>query len=549
MERLGTVPAAVSAEGRRRVVPSGIGVHLFAAVSTILAAIIIYSIFTTGVRRGMDHVLSFGPQTEEHALTIAVSELRQGLSSYIGYTSTLEEFMKLINRGADGPNDPKLLPNLSNGDLINEAIANAVASVPRVPAFISHGDLITMVYDDIGIVDYIKVAFSIFGFKIQSLYYLFFTLLSLSSAAFLVQYWRKPVAQAVLVASLFAFVLELQTSIFNADMPTFWGLRHCSTLALVPLWHLAFLLLYRVPLSPSAIVLAAIQVAVAVLAIKTRGSTMWIVIFLFLLTAFLAFGAWRRSSSHERSAIRLVKSLAMWPLMLMLAGLLAGKLYTDSRLHPAYFTDDIMPYHGAWHSAYLGIAVSPSFPEAQLMLTKGWDRGGYDAALAYLKAKGFIATEAEYVSPWTNTYKMRLHDRTMRSAYLELVSDNPFKTFALYAFWKPIHIYGVWHRLVDSLPLGAWLMALLMPLLLAVVTASLQRIDRADALAAVFLTAAALPFAVLPNMWAYASTHAFADPLLAFFCVLFVGIWAIGLAFLQRLRIPFIPSWRTGVER
>jgi hypothetical protein len=69
MERLGTAPAAVSADGQGRVVPAGIGVHLFAAVSTILAALIIYSIFTTGVRRGMDHVVSFGPQTEQHALT------------------------------------------------------------------------------------------------------------------------------------------------------------------------------------------------------------------------------------------------------------------------------------------------------------------------------------------------------------------------------------------------------------------------------------------------------------------------------------------------
>jgi hypothetical protein len=548
MERLGAAPAAVSSDGQGRVVPAGIGVHLFAAVSTILTAIIIYSIFTTGVRRGMDHVLSFGPQTEQHALTIAISELRQGLGSYIGYTSTIEELQKLMNQGAEGPNDPKLLPNISNGDLINEAIANAVASVPRT-GFVSHGDLITMVYDDLGIVDYIKIAFSIFDFKIQSLYYLFFTVLSLSSAVFLVQYWRKPVAQVVLLASLFAFILELQTSIFNAEMPTFWGLRHCSTLALVPLWHLAFLLVYRIRLSLTSIVLAVIQVAIVVLAIKTRGSTMWVVIFLALLTAFLAFGAWRRSSSHERSATRLLKSLAMWPLMLMLAGLLADKLYTDSRLHPAYFTDDIMPYHGAWHSAYLGIAVSPSFPEGQAMLTRGWDRAGYDAALAYLKAKNFIATEAEYVSPWTNTYKMRLHDRTMRSAYLELVSNNPFKTLALYTYWKPLHIYVVWHQLIDSLPLGAWLMVLLGPLLLAVVTATLQEVDRTDVLVAVGLMVAALPFTVLPNMWAYASTHAFADPLLGFFGALSLGIWAIGLALLQRLRIPFIPGWSTGAAR
>jgi hypothetical protein len=60
---------------------------------------------------------------------------------------------------------------------------------------------------------------------------------------------------------------------------------------------------------------------------------------------------------------------------------------------------------------------------------------------------------------------------------------------------------------------------------------------------------AALPFTVLPNMWAYASTHAFADPLLGFFGALSLGIWAIGLALLQRLRIPFIPGWSTGAAR
>src|SRR5262245_41384879 len=226
----GMATAAVAASGPGRVLPASIGVHLFAALSAIIAALLICTMFTIGVGRGMDHVLAFGPQSDQHAMTIAISELRQGLSSYIGYTSTLEELVKLLNQGATGPNDPKLLPNLNNGDLINQAIANAVASVPRVPAFISHGALITMIYADIGIVDYMNIAFSVFGFKIQSLYYLYFALLSLSSTALLIQYWRKPVVQVVLLASLFAFVLELQTSIFNTDMPTFWGLRHCSTL-------------------------------------------------------------------------------------------------------------------------------------------------------------------------------------------------------------------------------------------------------------------------------------------------------------------------------
>ena len=187
---------------------------------------------------------------------------------------------KSIHRGAANANDQKILPNLYNGDLINEGIANAASLGPRTKGFIADGGLKTMVYDDVGIVDFIKIAFAAFGFKVQSLYYLFFATLLLSTTAFVLQYWKNVLAQILLLCNLFAFYIELQSPIFTRDMPTFWGMRHGSTLAILPMWHLVLLLVYRTRLSLAALMLAAIQVAILVLAIKMRGSALWTVIFL-----------------------------------------------------------------------------------------------------------------------------------------------------------------------------------------------------------------------------------------------------------------------------
>jgi len=525
--------ARVSGDRSGGTLRAGASAKLFFALTAILAAIVIVSVFTSGIQRGMDHVMSYGPESEQNAMAIAISELYHGLNSYVGYTSVREILQNAM--GPEGPRDPRLLANVRDGNLINKAIAAAIAAPPRVPAHVADGSLMTMVYDDVGIVDYIKIAFTVFGPTIQSLYYLFFAILSLSTAAFFIQFRAQAVAQVVLLAVLSAFALELQTNFFSNDVPTFWGMRHCSTLALVPLWHLAFLMLYRVRLSWWSVGFAALQVAIVLLAIKTRGSTLWVVLFLVGLAAFIALRAWWRLPASDRSIRRLLRMAAVWPLILMLAGAGADKVYTDARLHPVYFTDDVMPYHGAWHSAFLGFSAVPSFPGVDIAGVQSWDRFGYEAALSYLKAKGFITTEKEYVSPWTKTYKMRLHDRVMRSVYLELMRENPLSALTLYAYWKPRQLLIALGVILDGVSLMAWLAVVIGPLALAVLTIRTFRIDTMEVWSVLFMMLSAIAFAALPTLWAYAALHAVADIVLGYFAFVLVAIWAVGVTLFGRL--------------
>ncbi|MEW3863855.1 hypothetical protein, partial [Pseudomonas aeruginosa] len=82
--------------------------------------------------------------------------------------------------------------------------------------------------------------------------YLFFVILSLSTSVFLLQYWRRPMAQVLLLCNLVAFWLELHTAMVTPHMPSLWGMRHGSTLAILPTWHVALLMAYRTRLSWSA---------------------------------------------------------------------------------------------------------------------------------------------------------------------------------------------------------------------------------------------------------------------------------------------------------
>jgi hypothetical protein len=509
-------------------------VAFFPALTAILAAFIISSMFAGGVRRGIDHAVTWGPESDNAAIAIAISELLHGLDSYVGYHAIAETLNTTMRRGTTGMEDPKLLSNLKNGDLINEAIAAAVALSPNRNSYVAEGTLITMLYDDIGSVDYDKIAFTLFGFKIQSLYYLFFVIISLSSAAFLLQFWRQPVAQAVLLCTLFAFYMELDSMVFSQHVPSYWGIRHGSTLALVPMWHLALLMMYRHRLSVTAAVLALVQIAILVLAIRIRGSAAWTVIFLAGLVVFFAVQAWRELGAGERPLAKVARSALKWPFVLVMVGLLSSKLYTDGRLHPAYLTDDILPYHGIWHSAYLGVFTSPSLFAQTGGNPETWgDRSVYLAAIDYLRHKGFINTEQQYVSPWTRTYKMRLHENTMRAVYLSFVKEHPFSTLAMYVYWKPRQIYYVAKLLLEPIPAITWLTALLGAMALAVMTVLVQRTPNAEMRRIMSLGLAALLFSTMPNIWAYASGHALADFVLSFLAFVALVAWVIWVKLIE----------------
>ena len=356
----------------------------------------------------MDHVTAYGPQSEQKSIAVALSEVVYKLDlGYLGYVSVLDTLQSVWGSGADGTNSPTLLANGRNRELLNSAIHAAASLGPQPPGYLSEKSLFTMSYDDLGYVDFVKYAFTLFGLKIEAMYYLFFTIVSLSALAFLIAFRFDSAALAVLLANVLVFLVEVHIGHFSSDMPTFAGMRHGSTLGLLPMWHFVFLTVRRSRLSVLNVALAIVQLMVLILAIEMRGSASWMVLFVVAIAIFSALWPWLRNSGAARSWGQLARSLVQWPALLLLAGLFANAQYMDVKLHPAYFSDDAMPNHALWHSIYVGWvwfdrsagSTSPSSeltsPYVRSMMAKGAasDGVGYFAALEYLRDSHFLASD------------------------------------------------------------------------------------------------------------------------------------------------------------
>ena len=89
-----------------------------------LAAFIILITALGGIRRGMDHKVMWGPEFEQTFISVAISDSVYGLHlGYVAFQSVHDKLVEVWNRGARaGPQDPGLIANSSNGDLINQAL-------------------------------------------------------------------------------------------------------------------------------------------------------------------------------------------------------------------------------------------------------------------------------------------------------------------------------------------------------------------------------------------------------------------------------------------
>jgi hypothetical protein len=398
----------------------------------------------------------------------------------------------------------------------------------------------------------VKLSFRLFGLRFKSFYDTFFVLLAISALGFLWTFRSDVPAQVVLLFTLFAFAIEPHTAIFTSNMPTFTGLRHSSTLALIPMWYFTFLLLRASPLlvlrlrslrlklrreqllGLLAVIVALFQLALLILAIKIRGSAIWSVIFVVSVGVAVAILPWWRTPG-PRSYRLLLRKLCCWPTILVVGGLFMHGQYMKFVLHPVYFTDDVMPYHGLWHSAYIGLAAyGPEIVGPGIKEIGNLDAAAHAAAVEYLDRIHFLRPNPDrlsaptgYISPWTGTIKFRLHDEIMRRAFFNAAVKYPLKTAKLYFVTKPWASYANLEQIIDRTPTATWLwLGCLGGLIGGLLLAWMGGVEAAGEV--ILPIVAAIPFATLPNMWAYSSFSTVADLFLTSLA-LFQACVAVGI--------------------
>jgi hypothetical protein len=541
----------------------------------ILGALVILMTLVEGQRQGLDYHYWKVIDGEHSAIAIALSDLVYGLNAgYVGYSSVKQKLVEAWPPGDSRARNEVRLDHEAIKARQNAAIqAAATIEVPK-RAYLSNGSLMTMVYDDIGYVDLVKLSFRLFGMKMEAMHYTYFVLLSISAVIFLAAFRADVLAQTFLLATLFAFYIEIQFGFFNDGMPTVTGLRHGSTLGLIPMWYLAFLVVRRRPINLSlrrfsslgvslpwtdwrSLVLLAstvVQLSILFLAIKMRGSAIFAVYFIVALAVVLATASFWTQRLRTWPMATLARRAAQWPVVMLLGGLFANSQMVNASLHPIYFTDDVIPYHGLWHSAIVGLVYSPHvLPKrtAEAFRAGATDLGGYYAVEDYLDSIHFIERSTDpkqfapsYISPWTNTVKMRLDDNMARRTFLEIAANHPWEMVVLYFYKKPLAVVReTIHQMAASPPDLLWLVLIALGGVVSACFWWLWGARDMSLLEPLMLAVAPIPFAILPNIWAYSYLAVMADYFLLLWLLAQIGASALIVLSVGRIR-----RWRRSEE-
>jgi hypothetical protein len=400
-----------------------------------------------GIQRGMDGKMYEAAEDAAHALAIAISDMRFGLHrGYVGYRAifdTLERGGITARRdliealGTTYPNQ------LADRALLNRALQSAWNT--RVPADVGFADrsMLSMDAADLGLVDYYKLAFRLFGVRVESAFYLYFTLLGISIAAFILAHWRSRSALAVPVLFLVAGNAVLGMEIFDhVNVHTVSNPRFLSTVGLLPGLHFVALMLEQRRATVFQIGLACLQAVIFEFSLSARASLIWLVLLIAVIAAFqVAIIFALRTADADRMPARTmaqsVESTAsrLWPALVLIVGVFAYQTALSAKMHPSYRLADFLPHHLRYHNAFIGLSVAPDWDErfgARYYHATN-DQLGFLAAGLYL-FNNYDVPESYFESNLSGRHKMALDDQMIRKAYLRFIWQHPLFTIRAHYF-------------------------------------------------------------------------------------------------------------------
>src|SRR5262245_2209624 len=213
------------------------------AALIVLALLSLFASYHEGRVLGQDNRMYSPPYRWRQSLVIALSRLLPDDPSrrYSGYSSIENYFtengLALFEheRGFDPAAPQRWLKIQADGNRLNEMIAHAL----KVP--IDHALPPALLYaNELGSVDYVHLAFRLFGPTVDSLYKLYYLLLAFSCALFVVQFRRSPGRLFLLCAYLAAHYFMITVYIPNSlwQLATVHNSRFFSALGLLPALHL-----------------------------------------------------------------------------------------------------------------------------------------------------------------------------------------------------------------------------------------------------------------------------------------------------------------------
>ena len=311
----------------------------------------LFSAFRLGLDRGFEHTIgaeSYG--RIGFATCAAITDLAhhgpggyicnhivETVLTYAGLTGDVQALAALSTKYPD---------NLRDQTLIDNAIKKAV-SFPITPA---HTQIRGAGSDDIGMVDFVKLAFTLFGYNLRSLYLTYFAFFSASLLAFFLAFRDLPAYLATLAVAVFAHLALFSSALFDFTPSTFGTVtnpRFLNAIATIPGLHIAFSMMTNIRIDWQRAILVAFQASIVVFAISIRSVAIWVPFGLTILGTAL----WLSRRSPR----------SLWPLGMLLGIWVVHAVYIIHVLNPIYTRMGGTAAHTIWHSIYYSLQVHPNW--------------------------------------------------------------------------------------------------------------------------------------------------------------------------------------------
>jgi hypothetical protein len=280
-----------------------------------------------------------------HNMAIALSNLEYGLDGYIGYRKVLEA--------------------IQAGALSNKAIQESI----KLEDVASEG-IFRQTVMDIGHVDYMSLAFKIFGYETESLLYLYFLLLFIVVSLFYSEFRTSNLAILILLLFLLAhYIVVAAVPVVGFQLDAVHNFRFLTVLAILPMIHISLIVLLRKKLNKLSFFVVLVQASVIIFAIWIRSSALWIMLFFAGLSLLTIVQIWihraQRSIDDNGGMFASVKQVfdqaknTLWPIFIALGLMVLMNTLKPYILDQSYYDGEAGQGHTFWEVVYQGLQTHP----------------------------------------------------------------------------------------------------------------------------------------------------------------------------------------------
>lgn len=223
-----------------------------------------------------------------------------------------------------------------------------------------------------GYTDYAYLAFLLFGFKIESLLYLYFLILCISIVVFWAALRRDSLGPFLLIIFLLSHYVPIKAfSYLGYNLGSVANYRFLPVLVILPLMHILRTGQLGQRLNGYTFAGVLLQSSIILFILWVRGSAIWAVILLVcgvVVKIFFNLLKSRFSLKNTRPEgftviSDRIRGFRLWPIVLFLSMFLFLIMGKPLILGTKYDKDSGPGYHPVWSAIYVGLALHPEIRE------------------------------------------------------------------------------------------------------------------------------------------------------------------------------------------